>query len=279
MESAGVWFEEIDAAEIIHRFPQFSLPDDMVGFFQTDYGLIAADRTVSTLASQSRLHGARILESEPVRELHASADGVDVRTQNGNYRAERLVLAGGAWMGQLTRQLGLDLPLTVTKELSTYYRPADRNAFMPGRFPIFRHHLAGRGARWGVGFPIFEHEGVKMVMDCAGLVINPDDPNRAPEAAQEEEARAYVAGILPKLGQDIIEAETCLYTMTPDEHFIMDCHPDFPHIVIASPCSGAGFKFAPLIGRILADLAMNGATHYNIERFRLARAGLKSGQN
>jgi len=278
MESAGVWFEALDRAEIMHRFPQFALPENTLGFYQTDYGLIAADRTLSTLASKLLLHGATIAESESVQQLRASGDGVEVRTEKGKYHGERLVLAAGPWIGPLTRQLGLALPLTVTKELSTYYKPTDMEAFMPGRFPIFRHHLTGGTARWGVGFPIFEHVGVKMVMDCAGPVVDPDDPDRTPVAVQQDEAREYAAGILPTLGGDIIETETCLYTMTPDEHFIIDRHPDFPQIVIASPCSGAGFKFAPLIGRILADLATSGTTQYNIERFRLDRAGLKNGK-
>jgi sarcosine oxidase len=176
----------------------------------------------------------------------------------------------------LVRQLDLDLPVTVTKELHTYYKPSNPSAWTPDRFPLFRHHMPGTTARWGVGFPIFEHAGVKMVLDCTGPVVDPDDPDRAVDQSRLDRLRAYVASILPTLGDDIIETETCRYTMTPDEDFIIDRHPAHQQIVIASPCSGHGFKFAVLIGRILADLALRGATEYNIERFRLNRPALKN---
>lgn len=277
MESTGVWFEAIDRDEIEHRFPHFALPEDSVGLYQHDYGLIAADRTVGTLAKQARLHGATILESERVQQVRASGSGVEVRTDTATYAANRLILSAGPWMRPLTQQLDLRLPLKVTKELSTYYRPPSPEAFTPDRFPIFRHHLPEPTARWGVGFPVFEHPGVKMVVDCAGPVVDPADPDRAADSTQQDSARSYVARVLPSLGNDIIDTETCLYTMTPDEDFIIDLHPTFPQIVIASPCSGAGFKFAPLIGQILADLATHGSTEHNIDRFRLDRPAL--GQN
>ncbi len=276
MQAAGVSFEQLDHDEIIRRFPHFALPEDTVGFFQTDYGLLAADRCVATLAAQARLHGATIVEGQTVQQIHASSGSVEVRTDKATYSAERLILSAGSWMRPLVRQLDLDLPLTVTKELHTYYKPSDPAAFMPDHFPLFRHHLTDMTARWGVGFPIFEHAGVKMVLDCTGPVVDPDDPDRAVDQSRLDMLRAYVARILPTLGDDIIETETCRYTMTPDEDFIIDRHPAHPQIVIASPCSGQGFKFAVLIGRILADLALRGATAYNIERFRLNRPTLKN---
>jgi sarcosine oxidase len=177
-------------------------------------------------------------------------------------------------MRPLARQLGLDLPLTVTKELIAYFRPKQPAPFMPGRFPLFRHHLNGKPARWGVGFPIFNHTEVKLTMDCIGPVVEPEDPDRRVESSQLDMLRRYAAGILPYLDNDPIEAESCRYTMTPDEDFILDHHPVHPQVIIASPCSGHGFKFAPLIGRIIADLAQGRATLKNIERFRLDRPAL-----
>ncbi len=276
MQSAGVWFEELDRDEIMRRFPHFALHEDTIGFYQTDYALFAADRCVAALAAQARLHGATILEHQTVQQIRALSDSVQVHTDKDSYSAERLILSAGSWMRPLVRQLDLDLPLTVTKEMDTFYKPRDPAGFMPDRFPIFRHHLTGRTARWGVGFPIFEHSGVKIVLDCTGRVVNPDDPDRSVDQSRLDMVRAYVASVLPTLGEDIIETETCRYTMTPDEDFILDRHPAHPQIVIASPCSGQGFKFAVLIGRILADLALRGTTEHNIERFRLNRPALKN---
>jgi sarcosine oxidase len=276
MQTAGVSFEQLNHDEIVRRFPYFVLPEDIIGFYQPDYGLLAADRCVATLAALARRHGARIVEHQTVRQIRAWSGSVQLHSDEATYSAERLILSAGSWMRPLARQLDLDLPLTLTKELHTYYKPSDPAPFMPDRFPIFRHHLAGPIARWGVGFPIFDHGGAKMVLDCTGPVVDPDDPDRSVDQSRLDMLRRYVASTVPSLGDNIIETETCRYTMTPDEHFILDLHPAYPQIVIASPCSGQGFKFAVVIGRILADLALRGATKYTIERFRLDRPGLKN---
>ncbi len=276
MQSAGVWFEELDGGEIRRRFPHFVLPENTIGLYQTDYALFATDRCVATLAAQARLHGATIAENQTVKHIRASNGSVHVITDQATYSAARLIVSAGSWMRPLVQQLNIDLPLIVTKELHTYYKPHDPAAFMPDRFPLFRHHLTDMPARWGVGFPIFEDANVVMVMDSTGPVVDPGDPDRSVDQSRLEMVRTYVASTLPTLGENIAKTETCRYTMTPDEHFILDRHPAHPQIVIASPCSGHGFKFAPVIGRILADLALRGTTEHNIERFRLNRPALRN---
>jgi len=274
LQAADVPFELLQRNEIMARFPHFMLPEETVGLYQADYGLLAAERCVSTLAVLARRHGATFAEGQTVQHVRPSGGSVQIVTDKATYSAGSVILCAGSWMRPLVRQLDLDLPLIVRKELLTYYKPSDPSAWMPGRFPLFRHHLPGTSARWGVGFPIFEHSGVKMVLDCTGPVVDPQDTDRSVDPAVLSRVRAYVASILPTLGEDIIETETCRYTMTPDEDFILDRHPAYAQILIASPCSGHGFKFAPLIGRILADLAVRGTTVYNIERFRLDRPAL-----
>jgi sarcosine oxidase len=145
---------------------------------------------------------------------------------------------------------------------------------MPGRFPLFIHRFPDTTSL-GSGFPIFGHAGVKLMLDRTGPVVDPADPDRSVDESRLALVRKYVAGILPDLGDQVIDTVTCRYTMTPDEDFILDRHPGHPQIVIASPCSGHGFKFAVVIGRILADLATRGATSYPIERFRLDRPALR----
>jgi sarcosine oxidase len=178
-------------------------------------------------------------------------------------------------MRPLLRQLDLDLPLTVRKEQVAFFTPRDPAPFLPGRFPLFVQHFP-ESPSLGSGFPIFGHAGVKLMLDRIGPEVDPGDTNRAVDESRLATLRAYVAGILPALGNDIIEAITCRYTMTPDEDFIIDRHPVHLHVVIASACSGHGFKFAVVIGRILADLAARGATAHNIERFRLDRPSLRT---
>lgn len=275
LQATRIPFEPMERREITQRFPHFSLPEDTLGLYQADYALLPADRCVRTFAAQARQHGAIIAEGQTVQVVHPSGSGVQVHTDQTTYSAGCVILCAGSWMRPLLQQLAIDLPLTVLKELITYYLPGNPAAWMPGRFPLFRHHLTGSGARWGVGFPIYEHRGVKLLLDRTGPVVDPFDPDRSVDESVLSKVRAYVANILPTMGDNIIEAETCRYTMTPDEDFILDRHPAHPQVLIASPCSGHGFKFAPLIGRILADLAIRGGTEYDIERFRLDRPALK----
>ncbi|MFL5759554.1 MAG: N-methyl-L-tryptophan oxidase [Thermomicrobiales bacterium] len=276
-DALGVPYDSLNRAEIVRRFPQFNPPEDAVGYFQPDYAILAADRCVATLATQARQRGATIREHEPVQAITPTASGVRLQTAQGVYSADRVILTAGSWTRPLLRQLGLDLPLSVTNEVIAFYRPSDPAAYAPGRFPLFVQHFPGTTSI-GSGFPLFNHEGVKLMLDRTGPVVDPDDPDRGVDTGGLDLLRAYVAEILPALGDDIIETVTCRYTMTPDEDFILDRHPSYPQVLIASPCSGHGFKFAVAIGRIVAGLAIDGATEYDISRFRLDRPALATGQ-
>src|SRR5262249_35891006 len=270
-EPTGVAFETPDRDEIVRRFPKFQLSEGTVGCYQPDYGLLAADRCVMTLAKQARRHGARINEHEAALSITPLPGGVEVRTRGNSYRADRLILSAGSWMGPLAGQLAINLPLTVSKELVAYFQPPDPEAYLPERFPIFIHRFPNT-TRLGSGIPIFGHAGFKMIFDHTGPVVEPDDPDREPSPGQLDLLLNYVASVLPSLGGQVIETMTCRYTMTPDEHFIIDRHPEHSQIVIASPCSGHGFKFGTVIGRILADLAIHGRTAYPIAGFQLNRS-------
>jgi sarcosine oxidase len=274
--STGVPFEQLDRGTIMRRYPQFNLPEGTIGLYQADYSLLAAGRCVATLAAQARQYGAAIREGEPARQVRVTAGGVEVRTDQGAYLAERLILSAGSWMRPLLRQLDLELPLTVRKEQLAFFRARDPRAFMPECLPLVIHRFPGTTTLGSV-FPIFDHVGVKIMIDRMGPEIEPDDPDRAIEESQLARLRAYATGLLPGLTGEIIEAVSCRYTMTPDEDFIIDRHPAHPQVVVASPCSGHGFKFAVVIGRILADLAVQGATEYDIARFRLDRPALAIG--
>lgn len=270
-QAAGVAFEALDRDEIVRRYPKFSLPDGTIGYYQPDYGLLDADLCVATLAELARRHGAQIHEHEAALQIKPLADGVEVRTSAGTYTAGRLIISAGSWVGPLLGQVGIQLPLTVSKELVAYFQPPDPEAYLPERFPIFIHRFPNT-TTLGSGFPIFRHAGFKMIFDRTGPLVEPGDPDREPAPGQLDLLLSYAASVLPSLGSQVIEAMTCRYTMTPDEHFVIDRHPEYPQIVIASPCSGHGFKFGSVIGRILADLAVDGCTAFPIGRFQLNRS-------
>jgi sarcosine oxidase len=156
------------------------------------------------------------------------------------------------------------------QEQLAFFQVRDPEAHGPDRLPLVIHRFPGTTSLGSV-FPIYGHEGVKVMIDRVGPAVDPASPERAIDPAQLERLHAYAMDLLPGLTGEILETTSCRYTMTPDEDFIIDLHPAYPQIAIASPCSGHGFKFAPVIGQMLADLALRGETTYPMARFRLRR--------
>jgi monomeric sarcosine oxidase len=274
MTRAGVAHEAVDAEEIRRRFPLLTPPDDVVGFYQADYAMLPADRCIELLAAGARAAGAQVREHEPVLAVTPSGGGVEVRTGDATYRADSAVLANGSWIGPLAATLGLQLPLTVLKEQLAYFEPADPAEFVPGRFPLFIHRF--RGSRtFGAAFPLLgDLPGVKVLLDRLGPVVAPGDPDRTIEADLLARLERYAAETVRGLTGRVLAATSCRYTLTPDEDFIIDTHPEHPQIAIASACSGHGFKFGIEIGRILAALALGQAPGSDLGRFRLGRPSL-----
>jgi len=274
MKRAGVAHEAVDAEEIRRRFPLLTPPDGVVGFYQADYAMLAADRCIELLAAGARAAGAEIREHEPVLAVTPSGGGVEVRTGAATYRADSAVLANGSWIGPLVAALGVSLPLTVLKEQLAFFEPADPREFMPGRFPLFIERFTG-SRTFGGGFPLFgEPRGVKLLIDRLGPVVSPDDPDRTIDGGRLARLERYAAETVRGLTGRVLATTSCRYTLTPDEDFIIDRHPEHEQITIVSACSGHGFKFGIEIGRILAALAVGQEPGTDIGRFRLGRPAL-----
>lgn len=275
--ATGVPFEELERDEIVRRFPQLAPPEDAVALYQPNYGLLAADRCVTALAGAARRAGATIREGVTALTVSPDGDGVAVETGTGRILADRAVLAAGSWMRPLLRSLDLHLPITVLKEQLAFFAVPDLEPYRPGRFPLVIHRFPNTTSL-GSAFPATSTSGVKIMIDRVGPVVDSHDLDRTIDPASIESLHRYATNLFPGLTGEITERVSCRYTMTPDEDFILDRHPNYLQIVIASPCSGHGFKFAPVIGRILADLAIMGRTDYNIGRFRIDRPALSEGR-
>jgi len=267
----GIAHEVLSADEIMRRFPQLNLPGEISGVYQADYGMLHADRCVWTQAEQARRRGAEICEGEVVTNITAHADGVEIRTTQRVHHAARAVLCAGSWMRPLVRQLGLDLPLTVQKEQVQYMPAHDPRAFEIGRFPLFIHRFPGTTSL-AAGFPILGHTCPKFLIDHVGRQVDPEDEDRSVDEPLRERVREYALGVVRGLTGEVAEAVSCRYTMTPDEDFRIGAHPEHRHIVLASPCSGHGFKFGSVIGRIASDLALRGEVELPA-RFAVGAAG------
>jgi len=267
MTSADVAFEELSADEVMRRWPQWRLGDDVTALYQDRSGIAMASRANATHRRLAHEQGARMIEGAEVTAIRETGGEVEVVAGGVSYRAEKLVIAAGAWTNRLLAHLGLELPLEVTQEQVVYLKPNDPASFHPSRFPIW----IWMDVPSFYGFPIFGEPAVKVAWDRCEIVTDPDRRSFQPRSDVNEAIRSFVGDHLPGADGDIHLAKTCLYTLTPDRDFIVDRVPGHRHIFTAVG-AGHAFKFASLLGRILADLAIDDVTDMDITPFAADRA-------
>jgi len=267
---ADIPCELLDASAAQARFPMFRFDSDMRILYQPDAGILAASRCVRAHLQLAARHGAVIKANTPVKGITAHQDSVTI-TADETYTTKRLVLAGGAWMNHLLAHLNIQLPLEPMGVQLAYFENSTEEQFSAPHMPVFITHLRGDKSSWVYGIPSIYDSGLKVAFHTGQRVRQVDDIDYTPKEETIHQLRQFIRQYLPKADLPLKSTRICLYTMTPDEHFIVDQHPLHPHVVIASPCSGHGFKFGTLIGRMLADLALAGHTAYDTSLFQIGR--------
>ncbi len=269
MAAHGIPYEELSAQEVMTRWPQFQLPDNARGLYQADSGLVDANKANAVHIALARRHGAVIRDRLPVRAIRSTPDGVEVVTDDGVFTAGHLVLAAGAWTNNLLRDVGVDWPLTVTQEQVTYFATPYLREFAPDRFPIW----IWRAPQGFYGFPIYGEVATKAGQDVGGDEVTAETRTFEPNPRAKERLNDFLETHIPRFLGPELYTKTCLYTMPPDRHFVIDAVPGQPSITVACD-AGHAFKFATLIGRILSQLALDGRTGYPIAPFRADRPAL-----
>jgi len=272
----GLPHERLTAAQLNDRCPGFRPTVDMIGVWEPRAGYLVPEAAIAAHLEVAARHGAELRTGEAIVDWRATGDGVEVTTTNAVYRADRLVLALGAWMPRLIRDL--DLPLTIERNVLYWFKPTRATTlFDRDRFPIWLCEYAP-GLVW-YGFPD-TGQGVKVALHHQGTAADPDALRR--DVGPEEIAyiRALLRTFMPTADGPLVETAVCMYTNTPDEHFIIDRHPAYPQVIVASPCSGHGFKFSSAIGEQLAMLAMDAEPTFDLRPFGIARlTGAASGSS
>ena len=262
----------LDASELKRRYPAIETTDDLVGVLETRGGMIDIDAALNGQLGLAASHGADLHFNEPVEKwLPSSMDDLEspitINTARGSYEAERMVVTAGAWNAGLLGKL--NLPLRVTRQVMFWFEPRRHSEqFVEGALPFWMWERGPQDFAYGFpdigkGFKLGHHQPLDEV-----------DPNGYPQQvseADEANVRTWLSRTFPDVGGRLLRAETCLYTNTPDAHFLIDVHPKRPNIVLASPCSGHGFKFSPAIGEALADLSMHGETGHDLGLFKVDR--------
>ena len=258
----------LDAADAMRRFPAFRLAPGTRAIFQPDGGYVLCEAAIDVHIALAKSHGAEVHTGETVREFRSTADGgVDVVTDRGRYSAGQLVLTAGPWMRQLVPSLHEQL--ATFKQTIGWFPPARAELFQPAAFPVFIH-FSDDGEFYGL--PMHSARGLKVGgPHFAREPIDPDVPDRIPSPRQLQALQTFVERRLPDASGQAQSPTGCIYTKTPDENFIIDRLPGAPAVVMVSACSGHGYKFAPVIGEIVAQLVVDGRTTHAIEQFSLAR--------
>jgi len=260
-------YELLSASELMRRIPAFQLPPQYQAVIQPDGGFLAAEPSIHAMLALARSCGAEIRIGETIRAIEPSPAGVRIITDRARIDAGAAVVAVGPWIKAMLP--GLRAPLRVTRQVMAWFAPGDPEQFRPGRFPVFLLE-----SRHGIhyGFPLDGDGLVKVAKHHhRDETVDPETCDRTISIADEGLIRAALVDHLPGANGHRTAAASCLYTVAPDGDFVVDTLPGHPHVLIASPCSGHGFKFAPVVGEILADLATKSAQRHEISRFSLKR--------
>ncbi len=258
----------LDPDALAVAFPQFSLPETMYGLLEPGAGFLVPENGVQGHLEIARRYGADLRYGTRVLGLEADDQGGVVRIENGEIRAARIVVTVGAWVDHLLPSLRSRVEFAPQLKHIVWFLPRDVAACSAGRMPAWVMDdggACGDGLYYGV--PAWPGQigpaGVKVGFHGPGAPVDPDNGDRGPDAAVVTRFERDVHGFLPDVLDGPSAAATCLYTMSPDRHFVIDRLPGSSAVVFAAGFSGHGYKFAPVVGELLADLALQG--HSNIE--------------
>ncbi len=258
-ERHGIAYERLSSRQANQRFPGFAVPGGWDAVFEKRGGVLQAHDCQKAHVDLARSLGAELRFGEGVRSWSRKDGNYTVTTDRENHTAPKLILTVGPWICELLA--GLGLPLTVRRVPVIHFDPRERSRYDADAMSVY-FWATPEGIF--AGFPYFENEGVKIMRHDRSETCLPDTVRRDVSAADIEEVAHFADTYMPFANGGVGRSCVCLYTMTPDNHFVVDAHPQLPGFFYASPCSGHGFKFAPVVGEVLADLALEGTTNQPI---------------
>lgn len=257
----------LTAEEVQREFPQFHLQESLYACLDPEGGFLYVDRALRALAAEAQEHGALFCAGEKILGWSQQGGAVQVKSSGNCYQAGHLVLAGGAWSVPEAARIGL--PLKIWRRVMFWHRAADRSLFAPDRTPSFVVDDSGAGI---YGCPALHMPGAKLGEHNLPMEIATPEQQGIPlKEGEAEPVRSFVRRMFPALSEIPSRHEFCLYTLTPDRHFILDWHPQSSRVILAMGFSGHGFKFAPVIGEAIAGMVADGKSKLPIDFLRLGR--------
>jgi len=269
LEACGVPYRWLDGAEVSRRWPAFRLDPGVHGLWQADAGMVPAAHGTRVMQRLAARHGATLVAGTPVTAVRDRGAWVEVATREATFRAGRVLLCADAWTNQLLAGLDVELPLVVTQEQFSYFRPADPAAFAVGRFPVW----IWMDDPSFYGFPVWPGAAMKAAQDVGGRQVTATSRGFDPDPAASQRLAGFLRATLPAAAGAHDHTATCLYTLTPDRDLVLGPVGGHDRVLVALGAAH-GFKFAPLLGRVLADLALHDGTDVDIAPFAPDRPAL-----
>jgi monomeric sarcosine oxidase len=248
----GLPYEWLPAREAAARWPAFQIPDDWDALYSPGTGFLLTEPALRGMATLAKHHGATLLEHSPATNWGSNNDSAWVETPSGRYEADALIITAGAWARSLLAELGL--PIHVRRKTLWWQDVDDPARYQPDRFPVF---IADSAAGEIYGFPIYGTPALKIANHAGGEVVDVETVNRETRPGENSDCLELAGRILPGVQSTVVKSVVCLYTMTPDTDFIVDRDPRSSHVVFGAGFSGHGFKFAPAIGELLAEMIVD----------------------
>ena len=264
----------LDANQIRKRFPQFKLQGNEKGYFEEKAGFLRPERCIEAQLELARRHGAKIAVNEQVISLTPTKDEVTIKTSKGVYIGAKAIIASGSWISHLIGERFTHLFRVFRQVLYWFEAAGSIRQFEMPNFPVWIWEFGTNAEDLMYGFPAIDGAGggVKIAAEQYSTTTDPDIVSRAVSAQEIQNMYSkYVQPHIAGLSKKCVKAEACLYTVTPDHKFVLDVHPDYSNIIVASPCSGHGFKHSAAIGETLAELALEGKSKLDIRKFNFAR--------
>lgn len=258
-------YEWLSPAEARARWPTFRIPDDWDALYSPDSGFLLTDSALHGMGAEAMRHGVTIADNRPVLAWGEEGDSVWVETAEGRDHAASLIITAGAWAGKIMADLAL--PLHVLRKTLWWQRVNEPERYQPKRFPVF---ISDSAAGEIYGFPAFGTPSLKIANHKGGDITDPETVDRATKSGENADCLEFANVVLPGVTAQVEKSSVCLYTMTPDSDFVVDRHPSLRHVTFGAGFSGHGFKFAPAIGELLADMATDPRSS-PIPRLRVSR--------
>ncbi|KAM0429242.1 hypothetical protein ACHAPT_006456 [Fusarium lateritium] len=261
----NVPYELLSAQEVNTRWPQFNLPEEVQAVYTADSGIAHASKSVSAMQYLARQHGAVLKERTPVERVTPDGSGTSVviETPKGKFHAKKVILATDAWTNKLLKPLKAEIPLDVMQEQVTYFRPKDSDlpTFEQSKFPVWI---------WGglpsfYGFPSYGEPTIKAARDTSYNRMTPEERTYIPSPELFNELSNFMGKVIPRKGEPM-RTVTCQYTITPNRQFVITPLEKHKDIIVALGAAH-GFKFAPAIGRVAAELAIDGKSTNDVSLF------------